>query len=46
MVYERGGATVSLGWNVAPGARYMGNVQFFDGNSGSLGSTKVLVDNR
>ncbi len=45
-VYERGGASIALAWNVAAGQRYMGNLQFRDGAGGLLGATKVFVDNR
>jgi len=45
-VYERGAASIALGWSVTAGQRYMGNVQFFDGSNVPLSSTKVFVDNR
>ena len=45
-VYERGGATIGLGWTVATGQRYMGVVVFTDGANAALGSTKVMINNR
>jgi hypothetical protein len=45
-VYAGGSASVGLSWNVPTGSRYMGLVNFFDGLSTQIGSTKVLVDNR
>ncbi len=44
-VYERGGASIALGWDVPAGQRYMGAVQFFDGANILLNSTRVFVDN-
>ncbi len=45
-VYAGGAASVALSWGVAPGARYMGLVDFLDGSSTLVSSTKLLVDNR
>jgi subtilisin family serine protease len=45
-VYAGGSSSVALSWNVTPGARYMGLVNFFDGTAANIGTTKVLVDNR
>ncbi len=45
-VYTGGSSSVALSWNVTPGQRYMGLVQFQDGTGAQIGSTKVLVDNR
>lgn len=45
-VYEGGSASVGLGWSVAAGQRYLGNVRFFDGSSALIGATAVFVDNK
>jgi subtilisin family serine protease len=45
-VYTGGSSSVGLSWNVTPGQRYMGLVQFQDGTGAQIGATKVLVDNR
>lgn len=45
-VYEGGGASIGLSWNVPTGTRYMGNVLFRDGGGAQIGSSKVLVDVR
>ncbi|MFY9514324.1 MAG: S8 family serine peptidase, partial [Rubrivivax sp.] len=45
-VYAGGSSSIAASWDVAPGARYMGLVNFFDGSAAQIGSTKVLVDNR
>lgn len=48
-VFAGGAASVGLGWNVPAGARYLGNVSYFDttgGGSSKIGSTVVFVDNR
>jgi hypothetical protein len=45
-VYTGGSSSVALSWNVTPGSRYMGLVNFFDGTATKIGATKVLVDNR
>ncbi|MDC8770226.1 S8 family serine peptidase [Roseateles albus] len=48
-VYQGGSASIGLGWKVAPGHRYLGQVEFLDTRSSpavSLGKTAVMVDNR
>ena len=44
-VYAGGSASIGLGWTVAAGQRYLGNVQFLDNTSTALGSSIVFVDN-
>lgn len=44
-VYAGGSSSIAISWNVPVGARYMGLVNFFDGTSALIGSSKVLVDN-
>lgn len=44
-VYAGGSASIGLGWSVAAGKRYMGNVQYRDSAGTALGSTMVFVDN-
>lgn len=47
-VYASGSASISLGWNVPAGARYLGNVVYTDPTvppGTTLGSTIVSVDN-
>ena len=48
MVYAGAAGSVGLGWSVAAGQRYMGQVRYTNpANAGALiGTTKVLVDNR
>ena len=45
-VYAGGTASISLGWVVPAGRRYMGNLVYLDNTSAPVGSTIVLVDNR
>jgi subtilisin family serine protease len=45
-VTAAGRNTVGLRWDLPTGTRYMGLLRFFDPDSASLGSTKLLIDNR
>jgi hypothetical protein len=44
-VYAYKAATVTLGWNVPAGKRYLGTVRYFDNTATKIGSSLVFVDN-
>lgn len=45
-IYAGSPASVGVGWSVTAGARYLGNLRYFDNTSALIGSTLVLIDNR
>ncbi len=45
-VYAGGSASIGLGWSVAAGKRYLGNLNYYDNTANLIGSTAVFVDNR
>lgn len=44
-VYAGAGASIGIGWTVPAGARYLGNLRYFDNTSTLIGSTLLMIDN-
>ena len=45
-VYGSGALSIGTSWNVTPGSRYMGVLNFFDSAQTLVASSKMLIDNR
>ncbi len=46
MAYVGNTASVSAGWNVTPGQRYLGSIKLVNPSSQALGQTTLLVDTK